>query len=71
MAATIQHIELPKKPRALDSSTSVQEVSQEMTGKRRHLGLAGRIDSRSYRRGWVDEANGGELTIASNKACHY
>ena len=30
MAATIQHIELPKKPRALDSSTSVQEVSQEL-----------------------------------------
>jgi hypothetical protein len=30
MAATIQNIELPKKPRALDSSTSVQEVSQEL-----------------------------------------
>ena len=30
MAATIQHIELPKKPRALDSSTSIQEVSQEL-----------------------------------------
>jgi len=30
MAATIQNIELPKKPRALDSSTSVQEISQEL-----------------------------------------
>ena len=30
MAATIQHIELPKKPRALDSSTSAQVVSQEL-----------------------------------------
>ena len=30
MAATIQNIELPKKPRALDSSTSIQEISQEL-----------------------------------------
>jgi len=30
MAATIQHIELPKKPRALDSSTSIQVVSQDL-----------------------------------------
>ena len=30
MAATIQHIELPKKPRALDSSSSKQVVSQNL-----------------------------------------
>ena len=30
MAATIQHIELPKKPRARDTSTSVQAISQEL-----------------------------------------
>ena len=66
MAATIQHIELPKKPRALDSSTSVQEVSQEILANV-GLGSSGTINSSSYSLGWVDETNGGEITIASNK----
>ena len=30
MAATIQHIELPKKPRAKDTSSSKQVVSQNL-----------------------------------------
>ena len=30
MAATIQNIELPKKPRARDTSSSIQEISQEL-----------------------------------------
>ena len=30
MATTIQHIELPKKPRARDTSSSKQEISQEL-----------------------------------------
>jgi len=66
MAATIQNIELPKKPRALDSSTSVQEVSQEILANV-GLGSSGTINSSSYSLGWVDETNSGEITIASNQ----
>jgi len=64
MAATIQHIELPKKPRALDSSTSIQEVSQELITNG-DLSSAGTVDATSWSLGWSsDTAN---VTIAGSK----
>lgn len=60
MATTIQHIELPKKPRALDTSTSVQEISQELIDE-------GNFSGADDGDPWVVESG---WTISSNKA-HY
>jgi hypothetical protein len=63
MAATIQHIELPKKPRALDSSSSKQVVSQNLLADSGFTGITQNENTSSFAHGSSAWSTGAGWTI--------